>query len=358
MTECGFLHEEWREASDKASLPAMPVVSVHMLAYKHGKYLADAIEGVIAQITDFPIELIIGEDCSPDDTRKIALDYQQRYPQLIRVIYSERNVGAHQNFERVLRSSKGPYIAFCEGDDYWVEPRKLQMQVDFLAKHPDYGAVHGDHNHLAFTFGHWRVRRGVKRILRGVVPSGDIRAPIKWDMFVVTCTLTCRATLVTQFARWARPRFAAGDYLSGDWPMIAFVAQKSKVGYIDTPLATYRRVPGSAMQSGPRAALNMALNAWRISEDLYSEFGGTREERAQSNLALYRRLYRAAFEARDVEHFRAAEAWLSENDSAATAAWRARLCSFAVARPWIHRIVFYAVKLKREIGVYMHYEKL
>jgi len=355
MTECGLLQEEWHEVSDKASLPAMPLVSVHMLAYKHGEYLAEAIEGVITQITDFPVELIIGEDCSPDDTRKIALDYQRRYPQLIRVIYSERNVGAHRNFERVLRSCRGTYIAFCEGDDYWVESRKLQMQVDFLAKHPDYGAVHGDHNHLAFTFGRWRVRRGVKHILRGAVPTGDIRAPIKWDMFVATCTLTCRVSLLADFAG---SRFNTDDYHVSDWPMIAFVAQKSKVAYIDVPLATYRRVPGSAMQSGPRAALYRALNAWRISEDLYSEFGGTREERARSNLALYRTLYRTAFEARDVEHFRAADAWLSENDSATAQTWRARICSFAVDRPWMHAIVILAVKLKREIGIFMRYEKL
>jgi len=78
------------------------MVSVEMITYNHGPYLAEAIEGVIAQKTDFPIELVIGEDCSTDNTRDIALDYQRRYPHLIRVIYSDRNVGREQMSQELL----------------------------------------------------------------------------------------------------------------------------------------------------------------------------------------------------------------------------------------------------------------
>ena len=82
------------EISDPSVMAVKPLVSVLMITYNHGPYIADAIEGVVSQKTDFPMELIIGEDCSTDNTRKIALDYQRRYPETIRVIYSDRNVGA------------------------------------------------------------------------------------------------------------------------------------------------------------------------------------------------------------------------------------------------------------------------
>ena len=93
---------DWVEISDSAALPAKPLVSVSMITYNHGPYIAEAIEGVIAQETTFPIELIIGEDCSTDNTRQVVLEYQRRYRHVIRVICPNRNVGMHVNGRRVL----------------------------------------------------------------------------------------------------------------------------------------------------------------------------------------------------------------------------------------------------------------
>ena len=81
------------EISEKQSLPESPTVSVCMLAYKHEQYIAQAIEGVLAQQCDFPVELVIGEDCSPDNTRDVANEYEQAHPGLVRIITSEHNVG-------------------------------------------------------------------------------------------------------------------------------------------------------------------------------------------------------------------------------------------------------------------------
>ena len=72
------------------------------------------------------------------------MEYQKKYPDIIRVITSDRNVGMKKNGLRVLRACRGKYIAFCEGDDYWTDPHKLQKQVDFLEANPDYGMVHTD----------------------------------------------------------------------------------------------------------------------------------------------------------------------------------------------------------------------
>ena len=115
-----------------------PLVSIEIITYNHAPFIRQCIEGVLMQKTTFPYELVIGEDCSTDGTREIVLDYAQKYPEIIRVITSESNVGAFENEKRAYFACRGKYIAICEGDDYWTDPDKLQKQVDFLEEHPDY----------------------------------------------------------------------------------------------------------------------------------------------------------------------------------------------------------------------------
>ncbi len=113
-------------------------MSITCITYNHEKYIAQAIESFLMQQTNFPYEIIIGEDCSTDGTRQVILDYCERYPALIKLVTSEKNVGARRNGIRIRNEARGKYIAICEGDDYWTDPCKLQKQVDFLEANPDY----------------------------------------------------------------------------------------------------------------------------------------------------------------------------------------------------------------------------
>src|SRR3569623_2867132 len=90
----------YREISDDAVMSVQPVVSVFMLAYRHERFIAQAITSVVTQICDFPFEMIIAEDCSPDGTLRIALEYQRRYPRIIRVLTADRYVVMIANSER------------------------------------------------------------------------------------------------------------------------------------------------------------------------------------------------------------------------------------------------------------------
>ncbi|MCK5655503.1 MAG: glycosyltransferase [Candidatus Aureabacteria bacterium] len=114
------------------------MVSVCMITCNHAKFIEEAINGVLSQKTKFDIELVIGEDCSSDNTRDIVHTYAEKYPFLIRVFTSEKNVGVINNFTRTLKVCTGKYIALCEGDDYWSDPYKLQKQVDFLEANPEF----------------------------------------------------------------------------------------------------------------------------------------------------------------------------------------------------------------------------
>lgn len=132
----------WYEISDPVVLEKNPVVSVKMITYNHRPYVANAIEGVLRQQSSYPFELVIGEDCSTDGTRDIVLHYQKEYPTHVRVITSDSNVGMVRNGFRTEWACRGKYIAWCEGDDYWHHPLKLQKQVDYLESHPEVGLVH------------------------------------------------------------------------------------------------------------------------------------------------------------------------------------------------------------------------
>ena len=118
-----------------------PLVSIVCITYNHEPYLPQALDGCLMQRTTFPIEIILAEDCSTDGTRAICEEYAKRYPDKIRYIWSETNVGAVANERRAMEAAQGKYIAFCEGDDYWTDADKLQRQVDFMESHPDYSVT-------------------------------------------------------------------------------------------------------------------------------------------------------------------------------------------------------------------------
>lgn len=119
----------------------IPLVSVVMLVYNHEKWLRQAIESILMQETYFSYELIIGEDCSTDNSRSIVKEYEKLYPSIIVPIFNEKNLGMTRNAENVWSRAQGKYVACCEGDDYWIDPHKLQKQVDFLENNSEYSAI-------------------------------------------------------------------------------------------------------------------------------------------------------------------------------------------------------------------------
>ncbi|NIF05486.1 glycosyltransferase [Chryseobacterium sp. Tr-659] len=116
-------------------------ISVIMLTYNHAPYLRQAIEGVLSQKTDFPIELIICNDNSPDDSDTVIAEYAARFPDTIRYFKHQKNIGFVENQRFAFTQAKGKYLAYCEGDDYWTDPEKLQFQHDFLEANPEYVMV-------------------------------------------------------------------------------------------------------------------------------------------------------------------------------------------------------------------------
>jgi len=125
-----------------------PLVSVAMLTYNHEKFISQAIESALAQIVDFDFEIVIGEDYSTDNTRKICRDYKESYSEKIVLIENVSNIGLVKNYQKVFNACRGKYIAILEGDDFWHDRYKLQKQIEIIEKDTSIGFVHTNFNRL------------------------------------------------------------------------------------------------------------------------------------------------------------------------------------------------------------------
>lgn len=115
-----------------------PLLSVLFITYNHESYLRQSLDSVLMQETDFEFEIVVGEDCSTDNTREILKEYKERYPGKIRLLFRERNFGRPTlNVYETAMACRGKYIATLEGDDYWTDSHKLQKAVDHLEAHPE-----------------------------------------------------------------------------------------------------------------------------------------------------------------------------------------------------------------------------
>ena len=120
-----------------------PIVTVWCLAYNQKDFIRDALEGFVMQKTSFPFEVIVHDDASTDGTTAIVQEYARHYPDIIKPVIETENQWQKGGLKHIIKIMneiyrKGKYIAFCEGDDYWTAPQKLQLQVDFLESHPEY----------------------------------------------------------------------------------------------------------------------------------------------------------------------------------------------------------------------------
>lgn len=155
-----------------------PLVSVVTITYNHERYIAKCIEGVLMQRVAFPMEFIIGEDCSTDGTRAICEEYARKYPELIKLITSDSNIGYNPNELRAMKAARGKYIAYCEGDDFWTDPLKLQKQVDFMESHPDYSVCFHRCRHYYDKDGKYR-----DDTCNRVLPDGAEGIDVTLDLF-------------------------------------------------------------------------------------------------------------------------------------------------------------------------------
>ncbi len=229
-----------------------PLVSVHMITFNHAPYIAEAIDGVLMQKCGFPFELVIGEDCSSDGTRDIVLAYERRYPKIVRVVRSDRNIGGVMNWHRIMHACCGKYIAYCEGDDYWIDPLKLQKQVELLEGHAEYGFVFGDVQLLYEATG-VITRHAFRRFRLWEKTPDDLGLAILLNEYPmvsgVTCTMCVRRDLALHVIENNPLEFRTNRFLFLDRTFWLELARLTRFKYVDEEWGTYRIQYESASKS-------------------------------------------------------------------------------------------------------------
>ena len=128
------------------------IVSVIIPSYNRANTVGQTIDSILAQQCDFPIEIIIGDDCSTDNARKVLQEYQQKYPEIIQLILHEKNIGLAANWATCVKQCRGKYICNCDNDDYWHNPEKLKIQVEYMEANPNENVIITNHrNHHRVT---------------------------------------------------------------------------------------------------------------------------------------------------------------------------------------------------------------
>jgi glycosyltransferase involved in cell wall biosynthesis len=205
-----------------------PKVSVTMITYNHENFIARAIEGVMSQITNFDIELIIGEDCSTDSTRILVSEFQKKYPSRIVLKLPVNNLGITVNSVSNYSFCRGEYIASCEGDDYWTDPYKLQKQIDFLDKNLDF----------SMTFHTVEVKNEIKEVdYYYPIPKRNILffKDLLFNHYIATCSLVFRKN----FMPMPLPLWFT-SIKSGDIAIQLILSDKGKVKFFEEKMAVYR----------------------------------------------------------------------------------------------------------------------
>lgn len=333
---------------------ARPVVSVLVLAYNHGSYIREALEGIVQQAFDGPFEVIVGDDASSDDTGAIAIEFANRYPGFVKVVQRPVNVGMHANHAGLVALAQGEFIAYCEGDDYWHARDKLQRQVAFLRTHPEVGAVHADFDRIVSVRGGWKALRRSNHAFGREIPVGHVFSELLSGNFIQTCTLCVRTTLVRRYMAAGLP---IEDYPVGDWPLCIYVSRFSEINYLGESLAVYRKVQGSAMNSGHASRLQMARGCLSMIESLCDYFAVDSSTRLAAIRMLQCSLLSFAALAGDKDAFGAAWAWLAANDPKSLAG-RRRLLPLIVRSNLACRVLARLAGARQTLTLLRDYRRL
>lgn len=219
--------------------------------YNHVNYIEEALKGFVSQKTNFPFEVLVGDDCSTDGTSEIVARYAQKYPNIIKHIRRVKNMGAQKNSVDLLERIDAEYMALCEGDDYWIDENKLQKQVDFLDqnKHIN-GCFHNaeirkeagvKYYNADFWFRPDETGRQywpngiegfepkklfyIKDILSGLIPTASV--VYRWDKTI-------------RFPEWFK------NGVAGDRPFHCFMIKSGAIAYLNETMSVYRVSPTGA----------------------------------------------------------------------------------------------------------------
>lgn len=208
------------------------LLSILCITYNHDKFIGEAIESWLEQKTDFQIEIIIGDDCSTDKT-VYEVKKHLKIHNNIKLIERAKNIGFINNFIETYKQCNGKYIAICEGDDYWIDKNKLQMQVDFLENNNNYVLTHTN----VFTL------NNEKKLCQLKPDSYNYENNIYNKNEISTLTAVFRNFNIDFSEKWSQ-------FMMADWPLWITLSEKGRFKYFDKKTGVYRINETGIWQNG------------------------------------------------------------------------------------------------------------
>ena len=266
-------------------------VSVPIITFNQAKFIGKAIESVLAQQTDFDFEILVGDDLSTDGTRDIITDYAQRYPDKIVPVLHPHNMGRNGMFNTLetYKLAKGTYLAAMDGDDYWIDPLKLQKQVDFLDANPN----------LAVCFHNAKIMYedgSPSEILnpddQKVVTTIEDLIGTEEIWYMATSSVVFRNVIET-YPKWFM------ESVSGDIPRYVLLAKYGDIGYLPDVMSVYRKNTNGTSFTDKYDDADFLQNRIDMYVGINQEWGFRFDTILKKNMARY---YHKMLEAKQYRH--------------------------------------------------------
>ena len=264
------------------------LVSICSITYNHAPYIRQCLEGMLMQKTNFDFEIIINDDCSTDGTTEIIREYAEKYPDIVKPIYHEENQyqkGVRAMFAKfVFPKAQGKYIALCEGDDYWIDPLKLQKQVDFLENNTDYA--------LVYTNVHFYNQRKdilVKNHLTNIsfIPK-NFTDHLTHASYIAPCTWVLRKEALLELG--------SNLFSDGSFVLALEIWRKNKIHFLTESTAVYRILDNSAShQMNLESRFNYLKGVFSIQKLFLTKYKDDVENYIESKNFIYSKMYNALF---------------------------------------------------------------
>ncbi|WP_310587752.1 glycosyltransferase family 2 protein [Dyadobacter sp. CY312] len=257
-------------------------VSVCVVTYNHEKFVPKMLDSLLMQETTFPYEIIVGDDCSKDNTVSILKEYQSRFPDKIRLLLQSKNLGLNGKYNALntFANAKGEYIAQFDGDDYLTSPHKLQKQVEMLDANPHYSASY--HNAMAIYDDNSAPSHLVNMLKKPEVTVDDLIGEDEL-CFIATSSLMFRRA---DFEKNPDPEWTNLS-TSGDIPRNIMLASRGPIGYIDEVMSVYRKNRGGASFADNHYSSDFLFNRIQLYSNINKEFNYRYDAKLKKNIATY-----------------------------------------------------------------------
>jgi len=280
------------------------LVSVCCAVYNQAQFIRQTLDGIVSQKTNFKFEVLVNDDCSTDGTTDIIKEYEEKYSDLIKPIYHSENQyskGISVNYVNNFNRVKGKYIALCEGDDYWIDEGKLQMQVDFLENNPDYSLTYTDYKTYFQKNGSFRPNN----FWRDNFLHPTFRLHLIHTMYLAPCSWLFKTADLPQIP---------SDAVDGTYGIMLFFLASKKVKYIDKVTCVYRVLGESASHTPTlKKKYDFLRGLIKTQDECMVLYGANLELVTEVHYHMYNRVFKLAVARGDFQFIKLMREFWSKN---------------------------------------------